>query len=109
MTFVERAFDSAPAHEANGAIARVREAVSERFGPAKSIEIVVRPDETARQLRERLMATLPTVLEGFGAALTAGDGPVFLSVFCSDELYFLTPAAFMESLREAAGPVALLP
>ena len=105
----ERAFDRAPAREANQAISRVRQQLQARWGPAKSIEIVIRPDEDAGALRKRLMPTLPTVVEGFGADLAAGEGPVFMSVFAGEELLFLTPAAFMEGLHAAAGPVALLP
>jgi hypothetical protein len=102
----ERAFDQAPARDANVAISRVREEVAARFGPSKSIEIVISPDEQPAALRQRLMSTLPAVLEAFGASLSASEGPVFLSVFSGEHLLFMTPIALMDGLRAVAGPVA---
>ena len=102
------AFETASAHEANTAIASVRTEVAARFGAAKSIEIVVNPDEDAAALRRRLLRTLTPVIEGFGASLDAGEGPVFLSLFVQERLLFFTPKALMDALRAASPPVALL-
>lgn len=95
-----KAFDSAPAMEANQAIARARDTHGVAGQPAVSYEAVVPADATLGHLAEHLLPKLVYFLDCRGGSLTHTPG-VFVSLFVSDRLYFFDAAVVVEAARTA--------
>lgn len=96
------AFDSAPALEANQAIARVREQEAGEFTPATSYELLLPEQDTRTWLLETMLPRLVDYLESVGAKLP-GCGRVFLSVFSGDKLHFIRARDAVALLSEWSG------
>ncbi len=96
------AFDSAPAMEANQAIARVREQEAGELTPATSYEFVLPEQEPRAWLLEYMLPRLVDYLESTGARLP-GCGRVFLSVFSGGTLHFIRAKDAVALLSEWSG------
>jgi hypothetical protein len=96
-TFLRLAFDTAPAAEANSAIARIRDEREER-----SYELVLPDTDVRAFLLERTLPKLVSHLESVGARLP-GCGGVFLSVFSGDTLHFISAGDAVRLLAEWSG------
>ncbi|MGC4115179.1 MAG: STAUR_1299 family protein [Myxococcales bacterium] len=92
---LEKAFDRAPAREANAAIARVRQTLGEQV---RSFEAVLEPQAGKEWMETKLVARMVYHLESLGIRPPKYGG-VFASLFVADELLFV----HMKDLMEFAG------
>jgi hypothetical protein len=96
-----RAFARFPAREANERIAEVRDQVAAQYGASANYEIVL-DGRDGRYLLETVAPRLAFFLRSKRYAV-ANCGPVFLSIFLGDRLYFLHCDDFWQFVRVVAG------
>lgn len=96
------AFATAPALEANTAIAHMRERGDEEGFGTTSYELVLPAQNVRAFLLDTTLPRLVDYLESSGAKLP-GCGGVFLSVFHGDTLHFLPARAGVELLSRWSG------
>jgi hypothetical protein len=99
--FTARAFRQGPASDANQLIDEVRSATQARLGAAVNYEVVLtgRPaDYVRRVVGPRLAFFLRAKRYSVRSC-----GPVFLSVFLGDRIYFVTAEEFYKELQASQG------
>jgi len=97
-----RAFEQAPALEANAAMARLRDSRGDSANLALSYEAVIPEEGGLEYLATRFLPRLVYFLDCRGAKLPRVHG-IFLSLFHGDRLYFLEVADAIEVLAQATG------
>lgn len=97
----DAAFDKAPASEANVAIFRVRDEMTERLGAqAWSYEVLLPAQGGADYLVQHTLPRLIYFLNSRGSAI---GGEIFLSLFAGDDLHFIAVPDALPILSDWSG------